>query len=60
MLTNFLGGSHRRSINLANPLGSKGVLANAFADLIRHLWGDQYTHISPVSLRVNFDYDELD
>lgn len=48
----ILGGSYRRSINVHNPLGSKGALVNAFADLIKHLWGDQYTHISPVSLRV--------
>jgi ubiquitin carboxyl-terminal hydrolase 8 len=54
-MSNGSGGSYRRSINVANPLGSKGVLANAFAELIKHLWGDQYTHISPVSLRVIFD-----
>ena len=51
-LVNGSGGSYRRSINVNNPLGSKGVLATAFAELITHLWGDQYTHISPVSLRV--------
>lgn len=49
-----IGGNYRRSINVDNPLGSKGLLANTFAELIKHLWSDQYTHISPVTLRVCF------
>jgi len=58
--TDGLDGSYRRSINVQNPLGSKGTLANSFAELIRHLWSDQYTHISPVSLRVrSFLYRKL-
>ena len=49
------GGRYRRSININNPLGSKGTLANSFAELLKHLWSDQYTHISPISLRVYCD-----
>jgi hypothetical protein len=48
----MVGGSYRRSINVLSPLGSKGVLTSAFADLIKHLWSDQYTYVSPISLRV--------
>lgn len=49
----FLGGSYRAHINKENPLGSRGVLAEAFANVIRHLWSGEYKFISPVTFKVD-------
>jgi len=48
----FLDGSYRSHINRDNPLGSRGVLAEAFATLIRHLWSGEYNFVSPVTFKV--------
>ena len=47
----FLDGSYTRSINVTNPLGMKGNLARAFAELLRALWKEEYTFLSPVTFR---------
>ena len=47
----FLDGSYKKAINATNPLGTKGVLAEAFAQLVRVLWSEQYTFVSPVTFR---------
>ncbi|KAF8540288.1 hypothetical protein BDD12DRAFT_833963 [Trichophaea hybrida] len=47
----FLDGSYKLHINKDNPLGSRGVLAEAFATLIRHLWSGEYNFISPVTFK---------
>ena len=47
----FLDGSYKAHINRENPLGSRGVLAEAYATVIRHLWGGEYTFISPVTFK---------
>ncbi|CAG8553628.1 6769_t:CDS:2 [Funneliformis caledonium] len=47
----FLDGSYKRHINKTNPLGTKGVLAEAFATLIRVLWSENYTFVSPVTFK---------
>ncbi|RSH85154.1 ubiquitin-specific protease doa4 [Saitozyma podzolica] len=49
----FLDGSYKKSINLYNPLGTKGNLANAFAELLKALWKEDYTFLSPVTFRKN-------
>nr|XP_019051247.1 hypothetical protein I302_01696 [Kwoniella bestiolae CBS 10118]OCF30177.1 hypothetical protein I302_01696 [Kwoniella bestiolae CBS 10118] len=49
----FLDGSYKRSINIYNPLGTKGNLANAFAELLKALWKEDYTFLSPVTFRKN-------
>ncbi|WVQ95581.1 hypothetical protein IAU59_002678 [Kwoniella sp. CBS 9459] len=49
----FLDGSFKRAINLFNPLGTKGNLANAFAELLKALWKEDYTFLSPVTFRKN-------
>jgi ubiquitin carboxyl-terminal hydrolase 8 len=46
-------GSYKRSINLINSLGTKGNLANAFAELLKALWKEDYTFLSPVTFRVS-------
>ena len=49
----FLDGTFKRSINEKNPLGMGGKLAVAFADLIKALWKEEYTFLSPVTFRVS-------
>ncbi|CAB4484010.1 cysteine proteinase [Rhizophagus irregularis] len=47
----FLDGSYKRHINRINILGTKGVLAESFATLIKVLWSDSYTFVSPVTFK---------
>ncbi|RPA96732.1 cysteine proteinase [Choiromyces venosus 120613-1] len=47
----FLGGSYKSHVNKDNPLGSRGVLAEAFATIVRHLWSGEYSFISPVTIK---------
>lgn len=51
-LSDLADGSYKRAVNTINPLGTKGALATAVANLITVLWGEQYTFVSPVSFRV--------
>lgn len=50
----FLDGSYKQHINKNNTMGSRGVLAEAFATIIRHLWSGEYNFISPVTFKVIF------
>lgn len=45
--------SYRRDINTVNPLGTKGALADAVSELLRAIWAQQYTFLSPVTFREN-------
>ncbi|RPB16849.1 cysteine proteinase [Morchella conica CCBAS932] len=47
----FLDGSYRSHINKDNPLGSRGVLAEAFASVVKNLWSGEYKFISPVTIK---------
>lgn len=47
----FLDGSYKMHINKANSLGSRGVLAEAFANVVKHLWDGQYKFISPMTFK---------
>ncbi|GAA6013015.1 hypothetical protein JCM10207_008414 [Rhodosporidiobolus poonsookiae] len=47
----FTSGGYRKDINVVNPLGTKGALANAVAELIRELWTQRYNFLSPVTFR---------
>ncbi|KAL7422668.1 ubiquitin-specific protease doa4 [Cryptotrichosporon argae] len=49
----FLDGRYKRDINVYNNLGTKGNLANAFAELLKALWEESYTFISPITFRKN-------
>lgn len=46
-------GTYKRDVNLNNHLGTKGALANAVAELIRAMWAQNYTFLSPVTFRDN-------
>ena len=45
-------GSYRKAINTTNVLGTKGVLADAVAQLVHSLWSQQYSFLAPVTFRV--------
>jgi len=46
-------GAFRAEINTTNPLGTKGHLARAVAELITALWMNNYLFLSPVTFREN-------
>jgi ubiquitin carboxyl-terminal hydrolase 8 len=46
-------GSYKRAINTRNKLGTKGDLANAWSELLKALWREDYTFLSPVTFRVS-------
>jgi ubiquitin carboxyl-terminal hydrolase 8 len=48
-----LDGSYKRAINVHNKLGTKGNLANAWSELLKALWREDYTFLSPVTFRVS-------
>ncbi|CAO1618164.1 unnamed protein product [Parajaminaea phylloscopi] len=47
----MLDGSYKRDINPVNPLGTQGALAESFAHLVKVMWSEQYTFVSPVTFR---------
>ncbi|KAG0169485.1 ubiquitin-specific protease doa4 [Apophysomyces sp. BC1015] len=47
----FISGMFKQHINKNNPLGTGGVLAEGFADLLRVMWSANYSSISPVAFR---------
>lgn len=49
----FLDGRYKRDINIYNNLGTRGDLAQAFAELLGALWGENYTFLSPITFRVS-------
>lgn len=48
----FMDGSYRSHINKDNPLGSRGVLAEAFSSVVKNLWSGEFKFISPVTIKV--------
>jgi ubiquitin carboxyl-terminal hydrolase 8 len=55
----FLDGSYKLHINKNNPLGSRGLLAEAYATVLKHLWGGEYNFISPVTFRVSESHTQI-
>jgi ubiquitin carboxyl-terminal hydrolase 8 len=51
-----IDGSYKRAINVRNKLGTKGNLANAWSELLKALWREDYTFLSPVTFRVGAFY----
>ena len=48
----FLSGAYCDHINSDNPLGHKGEVARAFADLLRQVWSDeQYSAVRPTKFK---------
>jgi ubiquitin carboxyl-terminal hydrolase 4/11/15 len=52
VLTNyFLDGRYKPDINKLNPLGMKGFLAEAYAELLKTLWSGDYRSIAPTAFK---------
>ncbi|KAI0642296.1 cysteine proteinase [Trametes meyenii] len=47
----FKDGRWRNAVNMVNPMGTKGNLANAFANILRDLWQGENGTLSPVTFR---------
>ncbi|KAF8645081.1 hypothetical protein AX16_008139 [Volvariella volvacea WC 439] len=47
----FTEGRWKTSVNLVNPLGSKGILTGAFAKLLHEMWGEDMPYLSPIDFR---------
>ncbi|KAG8926015.1 ubiquitin-specific protease doa4 [Tulasnella sp. 408] len=47
----FIDGRWKAAVNLHNPLGSNGAVANAFAHLVHDLWQQESTYLSPYPFR---------
>ncbi|KAK7205143.1 hypothetical protein BZA70DRAFT_295619 [Myxozyma melibiosi] len=47
----FLNGTYRKQINMQNKLGTQGVLAKAFGDLVAALYSDQCTFLVPTTMK---------
>ncbi|KAI9092607.1 hypothetical protein DFS34DRAFT_583889 [Phlyctochytrium arcticum] len=43
----FLDGSYRKHINRKNPLGTRGEVADSFAELVKTMWSGQEAVITP-------------
>jgi len=49
-------GEYEKDINTVNPLGMKGALAAAFAQMISALWSGMYQSYQPTKIKVHFRY----
>ncbi|KAK6507976.1 ubiquitin-specific protease doa4 [Arthrobotrys musiformis] len=47
----FLSGFYKSHLNRENRLGSRGIFAEAFANLNRNLWEETYAFVSPVTIK---------
>lgn len=47
----LLDGSYKTAINTQNPLGTRGALADALAQLLRTIWSEQYASVAPAAFR---------
>ncbi|OSX64490.1 hypothetical protein POSPLADRAFT_1065606 [Postia placenta MAD-698-R-SB12] len=47
----FTDGRWKSAVNMMNPMGTKGNLANAFANILRDMWQGEMQCLSPVTFR---------
>ncbi|KAI0773259.1 cysteine proteinase [Trametes elegans] len=47
----FTDGRWKSAVNMVNPMGTKGNLANAFANILRDMWQAENGTLSPVTFR---------
>lgn len=48
----FLKDKYRDELNEDNPLGMKGEIARAYAELIKQLWSGKYSYVTPRPFKV--------
>ena len=49
----FRKGDYKEEINLTNPLGCKGELAEAYADLVNEIWSGKNSYTIPRNFKLN-------
>ena len=47
----FLSGQYQSEINTTNPLGYGGKLASEFGGLMKDIWSNKHSSVSPSSLK---------
>ncbi|KAI0091490.1 hypothetical protein BDY19DRAFT_930706 [Irpex rosettiformis] len=47
----FTDGRWKNAVNMVNPMGTKGQLASAFANLLRELWQGEMASLTPLPFR---------
>ena len=47
----FMSGEYTKDINQTNPLGMGGRLAEAYGNLLREMWGGEYTVVCPTDFK---------
>lgn len=45
-------GRWKSAVNMVNPMGTKGNLAHAFADILHEMWQGDLPYLSPYTFRV--------
>ena len=49
----FSSGKYKKEINLVNPLGRKGEIAEAYADLINEMWSGNNSYTMPRNFKLH-------
>lgn len=49
----FLEDKYEAEINQNNPLGMRGEIAEAYADLIKEMWSGRQSHVAPRMFKVS-------
>lgn len=49
----FLKDKYQDELNEDNPLGMKGEIAKAYAELIKQLWSGKYSYVTPRPFKVS-------
>ena len=52
----FTSNEYKREINLVNPLGRKGEIAEAYADLVNEMWSGNNSFTMPRNFKVILVY----
>eukprot|EP00761_Pharyngomonas_kirbyi_P014093 gb/GECH01014123.1/.p1 GENE.gb/GECH01014123.1/~~gb/GECH01014123.1/.p1 ORF type:complete len:968 (+),score=294.85 gb/GECH01014123.1/:1-2904(+) len=47
----FITGEYKKDINLDNPLGHKGKIAESFAELIQEMWSGYHSELNPIQFK---------
>ncbi|XP_039616787.1 ubiquitin carboxyl-terminal hydrolase 15-like isoform X5 [Polypterus senegalus] len=48
----FLNDKYQDELNFDNPLGMRGEIAKAYADLIKQIWSGKYTYVTPKAFKM--------
>lgn len=60
LIVSLLDGRWRSAVNMVNPMGTKGNLAHAFADILHEMWQGELPYITPYTFRVRQGFDLFD